>query len=678
MTRRTSACPLDCPDYCALAVEVEGDRVVGVDGAKGDPITDGFVCAKVRNFPRHMYGEQRIAAPAERIGPKGEGRFREISWDRAFEILCDRIRAVRDRHGGQAILPCCYGGSNGYLTQDSVDLRLFRRLGATRLRRTLCAVPSTEAARALYGRMPGVAYPDYLHAELIVVWGCNPAATGIHLVPHIHAAQRRGARLVVIDPRATPLARRADLHIAPLPGTDLPLALAVIHRLFATGAADLEFLAGHATGAEALRARAAEWSVERAAQVCAIDPATITELADRYATASPAVIRCGWGVERNRNGGSAVAAILALPAVAGKFGLRGGGYTMSQTGAFAPDSEAAIAEPAPATRSVALHQLGRALCRLDQPPIELLFVYNANPLVTAPVQEQVRRGLARDDLFTVVFDAIHTDTADYADLLVPATTFPEHRELHVGYGNIKLADAPPVVAPFGQARPNYRVFAELVRRLGLDKPGDPETPDQLIDALLAGHDDRERIVGELAGGEALAAVGRTPIQLVDVFPRTPSGKIELFPDAVEATPPGLYHYTPADPELPLALISPAAATTTNSTFGQLRNRPGAVELHPDDAAPRGIETGTRVRVFNQLGEVRCEARVTAEVRRGVVVMSKGLWLRHTDNRATSNALIPDHDSDLDRGACFNDARVEVQLAPPTSGHDHAPGPRAKR
>jgi anaerobic selenocysteine-containing dehydrogenase len=667
MRRVDSACPLDCPDFCSLTIDVEsgadGERVAQLRGSELNPLTAGYICGKVNVFPRHMYGEHRLLHPMVRDGAKGSGRFRRVSWDEALDLAVERIRDTIDRHGAEAILPYNYGGSNGYLTNGSVDARLFRRLGASRLLRTLCAAPSGAAATGMYGSMAGVALEDYAHARLIVLWGVNPSATGIHLVPILQRAQRDGAKLVVIDPRRTPLARRADLHLAPRPGTDLPLALAVIHWLFENGAADEMFLARHATGADELRRRAAAWPLARAAEVAGIDVADLARFAEMYAQSSPAVIRCGWGPERNRNGGSATAAILALPAVAGKFGVRGGGFTMSNGAAWRIDRDAAAAAPEPPTRAINMNLLGRVLGPDMDPPVALLFVYNCNPVATVPNQEAVRAGLLREDLFTIVYEQVMTDTARYADLLLPATTFLEHRELRRGYGAMRMIDARPAVAPVGEARPNYEVFAELLRRLDLAHPEDPVTPDALVAAVVEHSADPRAIADELTHqGMASLSGGATPIQFVDAFPSTPDRKVALVPPVLDAAAPaGLHGYIPdpATREHPLALISPAQGRTISSTFGQLVHAQVPLEMHPDDAGARGIADGDQVRVWNDLGEVRCQARWSTAMRPGVVCLPKGLWQHHTANGATANALVPDSLSDLGGGACFNDARVQV-------------------
>jgi anaerobic selenocysteine-containing dehydrogenase len=659
-----TACPLDCPDACTLDVTVgEDGRLERVEGAAEAEITAGFICAKVRRIERHVYGPERLLHPGVRVGAKGEGRFEAISWEEAYDLVAGRLGEIARRHGGEAILPLSYGGSNGLLSQDTADARLFGRLGASRLARTVCAAPSGRAAAGLYGKMPGVAFPDYQHASLIVVWGANPSDSGIHLVPWIRKAQERGAALVVVDPRRTPLAVQADLHLAPRPGTDLAIALAVIRWLFEADRADLGFLRQHAVGWEGLRERAAVWSFERAGVASGLPARQISRFAELYADASPAVVRCGWGVERNVNGGSAVAAILALPAVAGKFGVRGGGYTMSNSGAWRFEAASRLGVEEPPTRRINMNRVGFELAHAE-PPIRALFVYNHNPLATLPHQNAVRRGLERDDLFTVVFDQVLTDTARYADVVLPATTFLEHRDLAKGYGTLVLHRVVPAIAPVGEAKSNVEVFSELTRRLGLARSGDPTTAEACEAAILAGAEGEEDLAARLEQeGDAAPAAGPAPISFVDVYPRAPDGKIHLLPAELDREAGGLYllqEPPSADPRYPLTLISPASRATISSTFGQLQKGLEPVEMHPEDAGARGLAGGETVRVFNDLGEVRVPLRVTDRVRPGVVALPKGLWSHQTLGGATANALAPDHLTDLGGGACFNDARVEIE------------------
>jgi anaerobic selenocysteine-containing dehydrogenase len=395
--------------------------------------------------------------------------------------------------------------------------------------------------------------------------------------------------------------------------------------------------------------------------------AEIERFARMYAEASPAVIRAGWGFERNRNGGSAVAAALALPAVAGKFGVRGGGYTMSNSGAWgALDRASLVAEPEPATRAINMNRLGEELlapASPTRPPVAVLFSYNCNPLATMPNQEKVRRGLEREDLFTIVFEQVWTDTAQYADLVLPATTFLEHAEVSRGYGAYVLHRSAAVAAPAGEARPNYDVFADLCRRLDLDRPGDPESAEELTEAILRRSG---RMRAELdRDGIAAPDCGSSPILFLDAFPQTPDRKAHLVPEALDREAPhGLYAYQddPATERYPLALISPATGRTVSSTFGHLYRDIVPVEMHPDDAARRGLVSGDTVRIWNDLGEVRTALRVNPDLRPGVALLPKGLWSHNTLSGNTASALAPDTYTDLGQGACFNDARVEVAPA----------------
>jgi anaerobic selenocysteine-containing dehydrogenase len=541
---------------------------------------------------------------------------------------------------------------------------LFRRLGASRLARTVCAAPTGAANLGMYGKMPSVSYEDFPEARVILLWGANPTASGIHLVPYIRDAQRRGATLIVIDPRTTPLAKAAQIHLAVRPGTDLPVALAIHGYLFEQNRADAAFLAEHATGADALRERARPWTFERAAAEAGIDPSALERVAEIYASTSPALVRCGWGQERNRNGGSASMAILALPAVAGKFGVRGGGFTMSNSASWGFE-RSWVSTPEPDTRVVNMNHLGRALLDYTDPPISVLFVYNSNAAVTTPDQGRVLRGLSRDDLFTVVFDQVMTDTARYADVVLPATTFLEGYEIARGYGAISLRLGKPVVEPVGEARSNAEVFGELIDRAGLRREGDPKGElEEMLDVLGRLPESIGRGLGE--HGAAAPPYGGRPIQFQDVRPLTADRKVDLFPEALDAQAPlGLYGYQadPGTPAFPLALISPASERTISSTLAELPRPDVHLLMHADDARVRGLEEGTPVRIFNELGEIRCRVTIGTWIRPGTVSLPKGLWRRHTTNGYTTNALAPDTLTDLGGGACFNDTRVQVERMP---------------
>jgi anaerobic selenocysteine-containing dehydrogenase len=661
----STVCPLDCPDSCSLDVVVRDGRVTTIDGSRLDTVTGGYICAKVRRFPERLYGADRLLYPSIRTGGKGSGTFARATWTEALSLVADRLLDAKQRWGGESILPYSYGGSNGLLTQDTSDAWLFHRLGASRLARTVCAAPTGAANMAMYGKMASVSYEDYPDARLIVLWGANPSASGIHLVPHIREAQRRGAALVVIDPRTTPLARQADVHLPIRPGTDLPVALSLHRHIFEEGLADRAFLARHARGAERLREKAGEWTFERAAAEADVPIASLRRVAELYAERSPALVRCGWGQERNRNGGSASLAIMALPAVAGKFGVRGGGYTMSNTASWGIE-RSWVPQGDPSVRTVNMNVLGRALTEYADPPVMALFVYNSNPAATSPDQRRILKGLSRDDLFTVVFDQVMTDTAWYADVLLPAATFLEGYDLARGYGPISLRLGKPVIEPVGEARSNADVFGDLLETLGLRDESDPRGElEEMLDVIARLP---PAIGSELSEhGTATPPFGGRPVQFADVWPLTPDGKVDLFPEHLDRESPcGLYSYRPdpATPECPLALISPASERSITSTLAELPRPEVRLLMHPDDARARGLGDGEAVRVYNALGEVQCNLQIGAWIRPGAVALPKGLWRRHTANGYTANALAPDTLTDLGGGACFNDARVQVERRQP--------------
>jgi anaerobic selenocysteine-containing dehydrogenase len=659
-----TACPLDCPDACSLTVTVGRGRVVKIDGSRKNPVTGGFICAKVRKFDELVYGQDRLLYPAVRKGRKGEGQFKRVTWEVALELVADKMRTAKAKAGGASILPYSYGGSNGLLTQDNIDAQIWRRFGTSRLARTVCAAPTSAANMALYGKMASITYQDYPEASLIILWGVNPSATGIHLIPYVRDAQARGAKLVVVDPRTTPLARSADIHLAVRPGTDVGVALAIHRFLFASGFADEAFLREHTHGADKLRERADSWTFERAASVAGVDPQALERVARLYAESSPALIRCGWGLERNRNGGNAAMAVLSLPAVGGKFGVRGGGYSMSNSASWNID-RTWIGADEPETRLVNMNHLGRALTEYSDPPVNVLFVYNCNPVATVPDQRRIIRGLEREDLFTVVFEQVVTDTAMYADVVLPATTFLEGYDFAKAYGPIHMGLARPIVDVVGESRSNADVFGDLASRLGLLHEQEPTGELDLLVKVLDG------LPGTM-GAELSADVpptapcGPAPVQFVDVFPNTLDRKVDLFPAEYESSAPmGLYAFQPdpATEQYPLALISPASDRTITSTLGQLPRSDVKLLMHPADAEARKLADGDLVRIYNELGEVHCPLHVAPAIRPGSVCLPKGLWRRSTRNGATGTALVPDALTDIAGGACFNDARVQVASLP---------------
>jgi len=657
-----TSCVLDCPDACSLEVVVEDGRVAKIGPGPQNEVTRDFICSKVTRFADRLYHPDRLLYPMRRVGPKGEARFERIPWDAAIHEITERFREIRKTHGGEAILPYNYGGSNGFLTDDLVDSAYFGRLQASRLAKTICAAPTSEVAKGMYGKMPGVAFPDYPEAELILIWGANPRASNIHLVPFLKDAKARGAFIALIDPIRTLSSELIDLHIPVYPGADLPLALGMIRHWAEEGRLDRAFLDERALGLTTLLEAASEWSLERAATAARVDLASVRLLADRYAAASPAVLRCGWGLERNRNGGQAAAAILAMPALLGKFGRRGGGYTLSNSGGGKLDASKLWDSSSWTTRVVNMTELARVLNEPLSPPIKGLFVYNCNPVATVPDQNGIISGLLRPDLFTVVFEQVMTDTARYADILLPATTFLEHYDFKRSYGSYVVGATKPVVEAEGESRSNASVFAELGRAFGFEDEifhwPEAELRKRVVAALS--------LAGKPVSPEPFSSGGihpydfdgsRSPVQFGTVFPQTADGKIQLAP-ACLGPAPYAYEEVRSD-SFPLCLITPASSKLVSSTFGEFHLKELKLTIHPDDARSRGIASGGRVRVWNELGEVECLAAVDARVRPGVVSLPKGAWRKSSLNGKTSTALTPASVSSVGGGACFNDARVEV-------------------
>jgi anaerobic selenocysteine-containing dehydrogenase len=662
-----TSCVLDCPDACSLEVSVEEGRVTKIGPGTGNDVTRNFICSKVGRFADRLYHPDRLLYPMRRLGKKdskGEARFERVDWDSALGTITERFREIRDTEGGEAILPYNYGGSNGFLTDDLVDSAYFARLRASRLGKTICAAPTSEVAKGMYGKMAGVGFPDYPEAELILIWGANPRASNIHLVPFLQDAKERGAFIALVDPIRTLSTDLIDLYLPVYPGADLPLALGMIHYWAETGRLDRAFLDGNAVELETLLEAASQWSLERAAKESRVDRESVRLLADRYAEASPAILRCGWGLERNRNGGQAAAAILAMPALLGKFGRRGGGYTLSNSGAGKLDASKLWDTSSWTTRVINMTELAQVLNEPLSPPIRGLFVYNCNPVATVPDQNGILRGLLREDLFTVVFEQVMTDTARYADILLPATTFLEHYDFKRSYGSYVVGATKPVIEAEGEARSNASVFAELGRAAGFEDEIFHWTEAELRERAVAAIE----LQGKPVSPEPFTSGGihrydfdgsPNPVQFESVFPQTEDGKIHLAPACLGPKP---YAYEEIRSEsFPLCLITPASAKLVSSTFGEFNLRELHLTIHPDDARTRGIASGDRVRVWNGLGEVECVARVDAHVREGVVALPKGAWMKSSLNGRTSTALTPSNVNVVGGGACFNDARVEVAV-----------------
>lgn len=673
---RDSVCPLDCPDTCSLAVTVEDDQVVAVRGSEANPLTESVVCNKVaRYYPDFVHGPTRLRHPLLRVGTRGDGRYEPISWAEAIDRVHDGIAASIERYGPESVVPFNYAGPHGMLAGGSMDLRFFHKLGASKLDRPpMCGGVKTEACVSVYGNMPGTPPEQGIESELIVVWGNNVTVSNLHFIRTINRAKSKGAKLVVIDPKRVKVAERADLHLAIRPGTDAALALALAAELERLDAVDHGFVERWTVGADELLAEARAWTVERAAAECGIDAGHIRTLARWYADAKPALISVGNGLERNQNGGNGIRAILALPALAGKWGVVGGGAVV-RAGAAVPKTMAKLQRPdlAPAgTRTLNIMDVPRLI--LDpgaETPIGALFVYNHNPVATHPEQRLVREALSRSDLFVVGCEVQMTDSMAYADVVLPACSHFEHADLFPAYGQTYLQRADAVIPPVGEALPNTEIFRRLAARFGFEEPCFKATDIELMDDAIDGSDPR-------LGGIAPSALptgaarnmsapdGRSAIvPFATVFPTTPSGKAELASETTAARRGfRVPVYRKLDAAWPLALITPSSADRTNATFGghEASAAMPVLEIHPDDAAARGISEGAEVRVWNDLGETRLLASVTDAVRPGVVYSPKGTWACTSSSGDTVNVLMISAKADLCEGACYNDTRVDVAAA----------------
>lgn len=671
---KRSVCPLDCPDTCSLAVTVAEDRVVAVRGSRVNPITHGAVCTKVaQQYPDFVHGPNRLRHPLRRVGPRGKGQFERISWSQALDTIHEKVSGIIAAHGPQSVIPLNYAGPHGMLAGDSMSLRFFHRLGASLLDRSpLCGGIRSAAYASTFGRVPGTPLQQVSLAKLIVVWGNNATACNLHLMRHINAAKRAGARVVVIDPRRVKVAEQANLHLAILPGTDVVLAWAVAMELERTGGLDREFIAQHVLGFDEFMEQARAYPPERAAGICGVDVEQIRTFARWYQEASPAVIAWGNGLERNRNGGSGLRAIAALPALGGKFGVPGGGIVGGASHAF-PRTPAAFTRDdliPPDTRTINILDVPRLILddTLD-PPVKALFIYNHNPLIVHPDQNRMRRALERNDIFIAGIEVAMTDSMSYADVILPACTHFEYDDVYGAYGQQFLQRAEPVIPPVGESKPNTEIFRLLAARFGMTDPAFSDSDIELMDAALDSSDPRMRGLraSQIPTSEAISMQfdGAEPVLFRNVWPRTPSGKVELCSESLDRLYGArLPTYRQLQSTFPLTLITPASDRRITSTFGGLAQSDAApvLEMNPADAGERGLADGSWVRVWNELGEVLLPLRISGSIRRGVVSSDKGAWLRTSGNGQTVSALAPAHKADLAEGACFNDARVEVQAA----------------
>ncbi len=696
-----TVCSHDCPDACGVLVTVdEAGKAKRVQGDPNHPVTRGFLCGKVAKYLDRVYAPDRLLYPMRRRkdAPKGPGReldaFERISWDEALDEVARRLQQVSDEHGPEAILPYSYAGTVAALGYGSMDRRFFHRLGASQLDRTICATTGGEALVSVYGIKYGTDPEQFPHARLILAWGANIHGNNIHLWPFIEEARRNGAKLVVIDPYRTRTAALADWHIPIHPGTDAALALGIMHILVRDGHCDLEYVRENTTGFDRLAAHVADYTPERVAAITGLSIAEVEQLARMYGTTQPSVIRMNYGVQRSENGGAAARAIAMLPALTGAWRYAGGGFQLSTSGGFPFDKQALerpdlmrsspLGRPA---RVVNMSLLGQVLTA-DEEPVKALFVYNSNPGAIAPDQGAVLRGLARPDLFTVVHEQFLTDTADYADILLPATTFLEHKDIQGAYGHYYVQLSEQAVEPPGEARSNVWVFSQLAQRMGFSESCFQDSVDDLIRQAL--HEGKEQPAS--LRGITLESLEKQPMQRLHLageiagkpwlpfaqgpFP-TPSGKIELYSEsfARQGLDPLPTFQPPRESRLgghgspyPLEFLPRKADNYMNSTFVNLPGHRklesaynGVLEMHPDDAAERGVTDGAAVMVWNDRGSLPLVARLSRKVGRGVVA-GRLHWNKLSEGGHNVNLLTGQHLTDLGGGPALYSVLVDVRLA----------------
>jgi anaerobic selenocysteine-containing dehydrogenase len=680
------ACPHDCPDTCATLVTVERGRATRIAGDPAHPVTRGFLCAKVNRYLERTYHPDRLLHPLRRVGPKGSGRFARVSWDEALAEVAERLGAIsRSADGPQAILPYSYAGTMGLVQGGSMDRRLFHLLGASRLARTICSEAGSVALRLTLGASLGTDPEGVPESDLVILWGTNTLTSNPHLWPFILEARARGAPVIAIDPLRTRTAEQCDEWHAIRPGTDAALALGMMHVLFAEGLADEDYLARHTMGAEALRARVAEWTPARTAAATGLAAETVLDLARRYGRARAAFVRVNYGLQRHAGGGNAVRAIACLPAVSGHWRRAGGGVQLSTSGTFAFDAHA-LQRPdlGPPARTINMSLLGQALTEPDAgvggPPVRALVVYNSNPAAVAPDLGAVRRGLARDDLFTVVLEHFQTDTADWADLVLPATTQLEHWDVHLAYGHLYASLNRPAIAPQGECLPNSEIFRRIGRAMGLDHPALADDDLTLIEqALTSAHPHMRGVTLErlLADGWTRLDLPRPHLPFADGGFRTPSGKCELHSPRLAAMghDPLPTYVPPAEapdtaPALaaryPLVLVSSPRHQFLNTTFANVPSlRRGAGPeciLHPHDAERRGLADGDPVVVHNDRGAFTALLRVSDGIREGVAWAPSIWWTKDAADGRGVNDTTSQRLTDFGGGPTFYDNLVEVSAA----------------
>jgi anaerobic selenocysteine-containing dehydrogenase len=705
MARTTvvGACPHDCPDTCSILTTVEDGKAIAVRGNPDHPFTRGRLCVKVNNYEERVYSDKRVLYPLKRVGPKGSKQFQRISWDEAIETIATRWKSIIATDGAQAILPYSYLGTQGVINGLNVGDPLFNKLGATVSERTFCDSGSCTAYMMTIGPTPGVDPESFVHSKYILLWACNTLGTNSHHWPFIEQARKAGAKLVVIDPVRTRTARLADWHIPIRPGTDAALALAMIHVIIKENLVDRDYIDKHTVGYDELAERASTYTPEFAAQETGIPVEDIVKLAREYATTPPAVVRIGVAVERHAGGGQTVRAIACLPGLIGAWKHVGGGLLQLPIWAFPVKWEVLMRPDLQPEKMRVLNswRLGPALTgELGfDPPIKALFVYNANPMAMVTEQAKLEKGLEREDLFTVVSEHFLTDTARYADIVLPATTQLEQKDIMFSWGHLYLSYNNPAIEPLGEAVPNTELFRRLAKAMGIEDPSFYRTDDEMIEASL---DWTNPVLQGITLADVKAkGYARLTVPSADDwaphregnFP-TPTGKCEfkstitgggnfvlpLFRQGYNGDQDGtpvdaLPHYIPPNentqtsPALakryPLSLITPKSHAFLNSNYGNLPAQTAqageeqSVFLHPDDAERRGIVAGAPIRVFNDRGAFEAFASISPDVMPGVVMAPSGYWHRSNRKGATVHALTPPAYADLGRAPTFSDVLVQV-------------------
>jgi len=712
-----AACPHDCPDACGVLITVEDGRATKIKGDPAHPVTRGFLCAKVAKYLDRVYSPDRILYPMRRVEPKGlrtagEGaratqEWRRITWDEALEEITSRFKNIVAEFGSEAILPYSFGGTLGMLNSASMDRRFFHRLGASQLARNICSAAGEAGLESVFGLKLGTEPEQFRHSRYIIAWAANIHGNNVHLWPFIEEARRQGAKLVVIDPYRTRTAACADWYLPINPGTDAALALGLMHVIIGEKLYDADYVERYTVGFEQLREKVREYAPERVAKWTGISASDIVRLAREYATTHPAVIRLNYGVQRSEGGGMATRAVAMLPCITGSWKEVGGGLQLSLSGSFQLNKSAlenaelmttALGRPA---RTINMVELGQALNDLDDPPVKALFVYNSNPAAVCPNHNDVIQGLRRPDLFTVVHEQFFTDTTDYADIVLPATTFFEHRDLVTSYGHCHLQLSQQAIEPLGECRSNVDLFQALAARMGFKEKVFSETVDDMIDLALTSPNpwlkgiDRERL--EKDASVRLNFSGRTAVDRA-AHPRdgghdepapflpfanggfqTPSGKAELYAEGLisegihpvaEFIPPEESRHSAGARSFPLELLARKADNFLNSTFCnvsavQSMEEVGLLEMHAEDAGLRGIQNGDRVRVYNKRGEIQLRAKVNGSVQPGVVGASLN-WAKLSPEGRNINVLTSEKLTDMGNSATFYSVLVEVEVVqPPT-------------